>query len=89
MFHDPDVYDNPEDFWPDRFIQSKYGTKKGKEDDLGRRNTYHFGSGRVSACTYPSSEFVDNVENQQRMCAGMNLAGYSSVSKIFPAVIFY
>jgi len=46
MFHDPEVYDRPEDFWPERFIISKYGTKKDKQEDVGRKNTLHFGCGR-------------------------------------------
>ncbi|KAF8714697.1 cytochrome P450, partial [Rhizoctonia solani] len=27
MLHDPDVYECPEDFWPDRWLQNEFGTK--------------------------------------------------------------
>lgn len=45
MFHDPEVYDRPEDFWPDRWITSEFRTKAGV-DDSDRRNNIWFGSGR-------------------------------------------
>ena len=46
MSHDERAYDNPEDFNPDRFLISEYGTKHGV-DDFGRRHDMAFGSGRV------------------------------------------
>ncbi|KAG9123388.1 hypothetical protein FRC07_015007 [Ceratobasidium sp. 392] len=45
MFHDPDVYERAEDFWPDRWIMGEFGTKPGV-DDTDRRNNIWFGSGR-------------------------------------------
>ncbi|KAF8600198.1 cytochrome P450 [Ceratobasidium sp. AG-I] len=45
MLHDPDVYERPEDFWPDRWISNEFGTKHGV-DDSDRRNNIWFGSGR-------------------------------------------
>ncbi|KAG9095721.1 hypothetical protein FS749_009926 [Ceratobasidium sp. UAMH 11750] len=45
MFHDPDVYERAEDFWPDRWILGEFGTKPGV-DDTDRRNNIWFGSGR-------------------------------------------
>ncbi|KAF8599111.1 cytochrome P450 [Ceratobasidium sp. AG-I] len=45
MFHDPEVYERPEDFWPDRWLLSGFGTKLGI-DDSDRRNNIWFGSGR-------------------------------------------
>ncbi|CAE6457751.1 unnamed protein product [Rhizoctonia solani] len=45
MFHDPDVYERPEDFWPDRWLLNEFGTKPGV-DNSDRRNNIWFGSGR-------------------------------------------
>ncbi|KAF8599129.1 cytochrome P450 [Ceratobasidium sp. AG-I] len=43
--HDPDVFERPEDFWPDRWVSNEFGTKPGV-DNSDRRNTIWFGSGR-------------------------------------------
>ncbi|KAF8599139.1 cytochrome P450 [Ceratobasidium sp. AG-I] len=43
--HDPEVYERPEDFWPDRWISNEFGTKPGV-DNSDRRNTIWFGTGR-------------------------------------------
>jgi hypothetical protein len=45
--HDPDVYDHPEIFNPDRYLQKEYGTKQGV-DESDFRHTLIFGAGRVS-----------------------------------------
>ncbi|KAF8602930.1 cytochrome P450 [Ceratobasidium sp. AG-I] len=45
MAHDPDVFERPEDFWPDRWLSNEFGTKPGV-DNTDRRNTIWFGSGR-------------------------------------------
>ncbi|KAI0695237.1 cytochrome P450 [Cytidiella melzeri] len=44
IFHDPDVYENPEWFWPDRYMKSDVGTKT--KDVPGQRNDMAFGGGR-------------------------------------------
>ncbi|KAG8881954.1 hypothetical protein FRB98_004050 [Tulasnella sp. 332] len=45
--HDPEVYDDPSSFKPERFIESEFGTlPKAREDDKDRKNTLAFGSGR-------------------------------------------
>lgn len=43
--HDPDVYERPEDFWPERWILNEFGVKPGV-DTSDRRNNIWFGSGR-------------------------------------------
>lgn len=45
MYQDPEIYESPERFWPDRFIISEFGTKPQYRDDPGRRNTHTFGFG--------------------------------------------
>jgi hypothetical protein len=47
IFHDPDVFDEPESFKPERYLSSEYGTKNGV-DASAFRHTLPFGAGRVS-----------------------------------------
>lgn len=59
-------YERPEDFMPERFMTSKFGTKSTKEnskDNDQRRVTYSFGAGR-------------------RVCPGQRLAENSLVSSL-------
>jgi cytochrome P450 len=47
LHHDARQYDNPEDFNPMRFIESKFGVKDAQTpNDDTRRETYGFGAGR-------------------------------------------
>ncbi|KAJ7810305.1 cytochrome P450 [Mycena olivaceomarginata] len=45
MFHDPQAYEDPEIFNPDRYLLSEFGTKE-NVDDTGRRHDLHYGGGR-------------------------------------------
>ena len=59
MYHDPEVYENPSDFFPERFLQSEYGTREeARKDDHIRRHTYAFGSGRVGEVFIYTSNFT-------------------------------
>ncbi|QRV95391.1 cytochrome P450 family protein [Ceratobasidium sp. AG-Ba] len=44
MSHDPDIYDRPESFWPDRWIRHEFGLKA-EAEDLKTTPTW-FGMGR-------------------------------------------
>jgi cytochrome P450 len=45
MAHDPEVYERPEDFWPDRWMLQESGSKPGI-DNIDIRGHTWFGSGR-------------------------------------------
>lgn len=45
IFHDPEMYDDPEIFEPERYVRMPFGTKEGV-DTRGYRNNLAFGSGR-------------------------------------------
>lgn len=47
VLHDPAKYDQPEVFMPERFLEHKFGLKKGMpEDPSSFRNTFGYGAGR-------------------------------------------
>ncbi|KAF9525600.1 cytochrome P450 [Crepidotus variabilis] len=43
--HDPELYDRPEDFWPDRFLKNEFGTRDGV-DVSAWRDKLIFGGGK-------------------------------------------
>lgn len=45
VFHDPEMYDDPEIFEPERYVRMPFGTKE-VVDTRGYRNNLAFGSGR-------------------------------------------
>ncbi|CAE7136164.1 unnamed protein product [Rhizoctonia solani] len=45
MLHDPNVYERPEDFWPDRWLLNEFGAKPGVDYSDWLKNIW-FGSGR-------------------------------------------
>ncbi|KAI6350739.1 hypothetical protein MCOR25_010429 [Pyricularia grisea] len=66
LHQDPDEYEDPDSFIPDRFLRNRFGTKyehvESKEDDNKsqtgfRRDTWAFGAGR-RAC--PGRRFAEN-----------------------------
>ena len=48
IHRDPEEYDEPDSFVPERFLESKFGSRKSEESELHdrRRATYSFGAGR-------------------------------------------
>lgn len=61
ILHDPEVYEDPEMFKPDRYMESDVGTKKEHENDIGQRNDLTFGGGRVRSPLYTPVPMPDTL----------------------------
>ena len=48
MYHQPDYFDEPEIFKPERYLNNQHGTKKGV-NTTGFRDNLPFGAGRVGS----------------------------------------
>ena len=44
---DKDLFEDPDRFWPERFMRSEYGTKPGADTTGCRETPFTFGGGRV------------------------------------------
>ncbi|KAJ5394681.1 hypothetical protein N7509_006468 [Penicillium cosmopolitanum] len=56
IHHDPECYDDPDRFIPERFEQNELGLKPGLNETDGIRKTYGFGAGGGSAWISPRRE---------------------------------
>ncbi|KAI0077958.1 cytochrome P450 [Panus rudis PR-1116 ss-1] len=64
IYHDENLYDRPEVFMPERFLDSEFGTKPGA-DTSGLRNDFPFGAGRriCIGTRFAQNTIVPNVMN--------------------------
>ncbi len=79
MLHDPDSYDQPESFMPERFLTSPFGTRPGA-DDTGRSKDIYFGGGRVSSMLVYVHR--GRLTFSKRICVGMHFGQNSLVGLI-------
>uniref|UniRef100_A0A8H7XNV4 Cytochrome P450 n=1 Tax=Psilocybe cubensis TaxID=181762 RepID=A0A8H7XNV4_PSICU len=46
ILHDPELFECPDTFWPERYLLNPNGTRPGLEKDYTVRTSLHFGSGK-------------------------------------------
>ena len=76
IHHDPDHYDRPDEFMPERYLNNEFGFKDGYNVDTSLRKTYGFGAGR-RAC--PGQHLAEN----SLVCAEYTAAWKSSFLLFF------
>lgn len=97
-FHDPEMYDDPETFEPERYVRMPFGTKEGV-DTRGYRNNLAFGSGR-RACPGESMArrtialntmnllWTLNFKKDGSATGGQDFGSYVKVSPLFVIACF-
>ncbi|KAF9021328.1 cytochrome P450, partial [Hymenopellis radicata] len=73
IMNDPKVFENPHTFNPERFMQSEFGTRPGKDQNF--RDNFAFGGGRVCILAMVSLRVV--LMLLQRICPGQWLANHT------------
>ncbi|KAL8663343.1 MAG: hypothetical protein Q9202_003979 [Teloschistes flavicans] len=72
IFHNPELYEDPDAFRPERYLESEHGTKPGVDTKFFRDN-FLFGAGRVSVvCHTLGWDSAD--ELLERICPGEKMA---------------
>lgn len=76
MVADADLFQDPDCFRPERYLESPFGTKLGA-DTRGFRDTFPFGAGRVSLNGNQSYSVAHEI--WQRLCPGEQMASRTIV----------